>query len=119
MKITQKQLKQMIKEELSEVEHLGGHSGGGVGVPGEFQPMEKEYAMALGKILGISPEEVEAMDPKRVSDIAMQIRQAYLSKGMDAPPMNEPKGGWADPFEDHPDNEQGSRQRRFESKKKK
>ena len=88
----------MIREELDEVEHLGGHSGGGVGVPGEFEPVEKEYAMALGTILGISPEEVEAMDPKQISDIAMQIRQAYRAKNMDAPPMNKPEGGWDDPF---------------------
>jgi hypothetical protein len=130
MKLTSKQLKQIIKEEIESVieggptmfprpePYRGGQSGGGVGVPGEFAAEEQKYVMAFSAILGISPQEAAAIPPEEISSMVQNITQAYQQKKMDAPPLNEPKGGWGDPFEDHPDNEQGSRRRRFESKTK-
>ena len=59
---------------------------------------EQKYVMAFSAILGISPEEATAIPPEEISAMAQQIRQAYQQKKMDAPPLNEPKGGWKDPF---------------------
>jgi hypothetical protein len=110
MKISAKKLKQIIKEELESVvesgktmfprpePYRGGQSGGGVGVPGEFAAAEQKYVMAFSMILGISPEEAAAIPPEEIGEMALQIRQAYQHKKMDAPPLNEPRGGWKDPF---------------------
>ena len=130
MKLTAKQLKKIIKEEFEAVveggktmfprpePYRGGQSGGGVGVPGEFDADERKYVERFFKIIGLTAEQVAAMPPEEIGSKFQEITRAYLDRNMDAPPMNEPRGGWGDPFEDHPGNEQGSRQRRFESKTK-
>jgi len=94
MKITKAQLKQIIMEEL------GGYGGAADPELGDFdmvsEPasmgMEKEYAMALSTVLGISPEEVELMSPLEVSELGTSIRNHYRNKlNKRPPPLADPR----------------------------
>jgi hypothetical protein len=94
MKITKAQLKQIIMEEL------GGYGGeadrSGFGTEEENKAlvtgMEKEYAMALSIVLGISPEEVELMSPLEVSELGTSIRNHYRNKlNKRPPPLADPR----------------------------
>ena len=94
MKITKAQLKQIIMEEL------GGYGGAADPELGDFdmvsEPasmgMEKEYAMALSIVLGISPEEVELMSPLEVSELGTSIRNHYRNKlNKRPPPLADPR----------------------------
>ena len=94
MKITKAQLKQIIMEEL------GGYGGAADPELGDFdmvsEPasmgMEKEYAMALSIVLGISPEEVELMSPLEVGELGTSIRNHYRNKlNKRPPPLADPR----------------------------
>ena len=92
MKITKAKLKQIIKEEL------GGYDfdRSGFGTEEENRTlatgMEKEYAMALSIVLGISPEEVELMSPLEVSELGTSIRNHYRNKlNKRPPPLADPR----------------------------
>ena len=94
MKITKTQLKQIIMEEL------GGYGGEADPELGDFdmvsEPasmgMEKEYAMALSIVLGISPEEVELMSPLEVGELGTSIRNHYRNKlNKRPPPLADPR----------------------------
>ena len=97
MKLSKQKLKQMIKEELEDygIEEPGpGLDRSNFGSDEENAAigtsMEREYANALGTILGLGPEEVAAIDDEAIGDIAQQIRQAYQSRGREAPPLGQP-----------------------------
>ena len=117
MKLTSKQLKQMIAEELKATTESWkpdpGQPGGGEDIrlpeyPGDepegFESMEKDFVLNLmhhlinGETgLPFTPEEIAAMDPSAVGDLASQIRQALRSKGAKRiPPLSDP--GAFDPF---------------------
>jgi len=81
MKITKTQLKRIIKEELN---------GYRLDESEQMEEMEKNYAYILSSIIGVTPERLDAMTPKQISDIALQIRQALRSKDKDPPPMSDP-----------------------------
>ena len=54
--------------------------------------MEKEYAMALSTVLGISPEEVESMSPMQVGELGTSIRNHYRNKlNKRPPPLADPR----------------------------
>ena len=78
--------------------YRGGQSGGGVSVPGEFAADEQKYVERFFRIIGLSPEQVAAMPPEEIGSRFQEITQAYLQGNMIAPPLDEPKGGWVDPF---------------------
>ena len=91
MKITKTQLKQIIKEEL------GGYDfdRSGFGTEEENRTLDrrqqKEYAMALSIVLGISPEEVELMSPLEISELGTSIRNHYRNKlNKRPPPLGDP-----------------------------
>ena len=91
MKITKAQLKQIIKEEL------GGYDfdRSGFGTEEENRALvtgqQKEYAMALSIVLGISPEEVESMSPLEISELGTHIRNHYRNKlNKRPPPLADP-----------------------------
>jgi len=81
MKITKTQLKRIIKEELN---------GYRLDESEQMEEMEKNYAYILSSIIGVTPERLDAMTPKQISDIALQIRQALRSKDKDPPPISDP-----------------------------
>ena len=81
MKITKRQLRQIIKEEVDN--HRLGEGE-------EMEEMERNYAYILSSIIGVTPDRLETMTPKQISDIALQIRQALRSKDKDPPPMSDP-----------------------------
>ena len=93
MKITKTQLKQIIKEELSSMSEGGGigHYEGGEGSGALDRRQQKEYAMALSIVLGISPEEVESMSPLEISELGTSIRNHYRNKlNKRPPPLGDP-----------------------------
>ena len=54
--------------------------------------MEKEYAMALSTVLGISPKEVESMSPMQIGELGTSIRNHYRNKlNKRPPPMADPR----------------------------
>tara|TARA_R110000787_G_scaffold219363_2_gene328095 strand:- start:459 stop:935 length:477 start_codon:yes stop_codon:yes gene_type:complete len=54
--------------------------------------MEKEYAMALSTVLGISPEEVESMSPMQIGELGTSIRNHYRNKlNKREPPLSDPR----------------------------
>ena len=93
MKITKTKLKQIIKEELSSMseggiaEHYERDEGSGA----LDRRQQKEYAMALSIVLGISPEEVELMSPLEISELGTSIRNHYRNKlNKRPPPLGDP-----------------------------
>jgi hypothetical protein len=93
MKITKAKLKQIIKEELSSVSEGGaiGHYEGGEGSGALDRHQQKEYAMALSTVLGISTEEVESMSPLEISELGTHIRNHYRNKlNKRPPPLGDP-----------------------------
>ena len=98
MKITKTQLKQIIKEELSSMSEGGiagsgaGHYEGDEGSGALGRGQQKEYAMALSIVLGISPEEVESMSPLEISELGTSIRNHYRNKlNKREPPLSDPR----------------------------
>jgi hypothetical protein len=81
MNITTKQLKKMIKEELETV------------MDGPIDDPEKAFVIQFANIFGLSSEQIEAMDDRTVSDMALQIRQVFQDKGEDPPALNKPAPG--------------------------
>lgn len=54
--------------------------------------MEKDYAMALSTVLGISPEEVDSMTPQQIGELGTSIRNHYRNKlNKRPPPMADPR----------------------------
>ena len=116
MKITKAKLKQIIKEELSVVlkeqddwyseehETLADKkfaergttlSSAEFGTEEENRALDrrqqKEYAMALSTVLGISTEEVESMSPLEISELGTSIRNHYRNKlNKRPPPLADP-----------------------------
>mgnify|MGYP005633513011 FL=1 len=96
MKLSIKKLKQMIQEEIGSVQEVGGYAP-------DTAAEEQALVAALQQANRTLGEE----------EVARIFNDLMNS------PDSAPMRGGGDPFEDHPDNEQGSVQRRFESKKKK
>ena len=115
MKITKTQLKQIIQEELSSInegddwyseehetladkkftERGATLSSAEFGTEEENRTLDrrqqKEYAMALSIVLGISPEEVESMSPLEISELGTHIRNHYRNKlNKRPPPLADP-----------------------------
>jgi len=93
MKITKAQLKQIIKEELGGYDYAPDRSGFGTEEENValVTGAEKEYAMALSTVLGISPEEVESMSPKQIGELGTSIRNHYRNKlNRREPPLFDP-----------------------------
>ena len=93
MKITKAKLKQIIKEELSTMSEGGiaGHKKGDGGYGALEGRQQKEYAMALSTVLGISTEEVESMSPLEISELGTSIRNHYRNKlNKRPPPLADP-----------------------------
>ena len=86
MKITKSQIKKIIQEEIAKVRE--GNYPNSPHVMG----MEKDYAMALSTVLGISPEEVDSMTPQQIGELGTTIRNHYRNKlNKRPPPMADPR----------------------------
>ena len=83
MKITKSQIKKIIQEEIAKVKEANSPLVMG---------MEKDYAMALSTVLGISPEEVDSMTPQQIGELGTSIRNHYRNKlNKRPPPMADPR----------------------------
>ena len=81
MKITKSQIKKIIQEEIAKVKEANSPLVMG---------MEKDYAMALSTVLGISPEEVDST-PQQIGELGTSIRNHYRNKlNKRPPPMADP-----------------------------
>ena len=124
MKLTEKQLKQIIKEELEAIvegdrpepqfqnageqysDDLAMQGGDWYGDEDEDPnaPDERPFVLHFLKLLvngdtgqPFTPEEIAAMDSRAVGDLASQMRQTLRSKGAKRiPPSSDP--GAFDPF---------------------
>ena len=85
MKITKSQIKKIIQEEIAKVRE-GNYPNSPL-----VMGMEKDYAMALSTVLGISPEEVDSMTPQQIGELGTSIRNHYLKQNRDAPPLSDPR----------------------------
>ena len=86
MKVTKSQIRKIIQEEIAKVRE--GNYPNSPHVMG----MEKDYAMALSTVLGISPEEVDSMTPQQIGELGTSIRNHYRNKlNKRPPPMADPR----------------------------
>ena len=93
MKITKGKLRQIIKEELGGYDYAPDRSGFGTEEENRAldRRQQKEYAMALSTVLGISTEEVESMSPLEISELGTHIRNHYRNKlNKRPPPLADP-----------------------------